>query len=220
MIDDGALHGAFRELLRHFHRTGHNEWIRLTRSEQQVYTRKIREALGCGLIKETELSPALGQLKGGFEDKLIFLRCNKHGLSLLDIEWDFSGRNSTCQLKLWILYETNAPAEKWKCIGYRFEPPHKRGEDHNYWHVQLTLKSGKDDERLVPTAHLGGISDSWPAFPVAAWNPLSLVACAWHSVRGYRERATLKRVVRESGYRNVQDVDIFAVGDCMQAWGR
>lgn len=204
--DFSAMYQAFRSVLLTFYKTAHTAWD-VTPQDKA----KIKSCLAHSLApNESYLFSKLAAPKGDLSDALVPLSYQRDRGCLIYAEWDFSGANAPrAQISILILPSLRKSEEK-RFLGYRFDSPHDHpgnsGDRHKYWHAQPIRLLGELKKEIPAAEGLEWMPDDVPAFPIAAWSPLSLLAAAIYSVLGAEAQKKIKDAVKMAGYKDVNEV--------------
>lgn len=204
--DISAMHQAFRSVLLTLYKTAHADW-KVTPQDKAKIKSCLRHSLA---PDESYLSNKLAASKGDLSDALVPLSIYKDRGCLIYAEWDFTGANAArAQISILILPSLRKSGEK-RFLGYRFDSPHEcpgnSGDRHKYWHAQPIRLLGELKTEIPAAEGLEWMPDDIPAFPIAAWSPLSLLAAAIYSVLGAEAQKEIKQAVTMAGYKDVNEV--------------
>lgn len=149
-------------------------------------------------------------MKGDLSDALVPVFYRKDIGCLVYAEWDFTGANTPrAQISILMLPAFRKSSTP-RFLGYRFDSPHDHpgdsGDRHKYWHAQPIRLLGESKGEIPAAEGLEWMPDDMPAFPIAAWSPLSLLAAAIYSVLGAQAQKEIKQAVKEAGYMDVNEV--------------
>jgi len=182
--DISAMHQAFGRVLLTLYKSAQADWNITARDKAW-----IKSCLTHSLApNDSYLSGKLASLNGSLSNALVPVSYHKDRGCLIYAEWDFSGTNvPRAQISVLIL-PSFRKSQEMRFIGYRFDSPHDHpgnSEDrHKYWHAQPIRLLGESKATIPAAQRLEWMPDDVPAFPIAAWTPLSLLAAAIYSVLG------------------------------------
>jgi hypothetical protein len=200
------MHQAFRSVLLTFYKSAKDGWS-ITAGDKA----KIKSCLAHSLApNDSLLSSRLAAQKGDLSDALVPISYHKDRGCLIYAEWDFSGDQvPRAQISVLMLPSLRRSKDK-RFIGYRFDSPHDHpgnsGDRHRYWHAQPIRSLGELKGRIPAAEGLEWMPDDVPAFPIAAWTPVSLLAAAIYSVLGAEAQQTIKSAAQKAGYNDVKEV--------------
>lgn len=119
-------------------------------------------------------------------------------LSMLSVDWNFEQDPDVVRFQVATFIVGGQTDPESQAYGYRFETPHRRSDDHNYFHAQPIARFERASNGALnlprrPT----WVPTAVPTFPLDAADTLGLFACVLLSVYG-------RRVAREHIHRAVK----------------
>lgn len=191
---------AINDLLTHAYREG-ADWIRNVQPEHPHLSNLLPNFPRFPNRDDMQAKlPRTLDGRGSFGSQYIYVAAptkHKKAVFFISIAWNFV-EIPTLSLYLHMFRSANIQGQELGFVGYRFESP--SDGNHNYWHAQPIIKSGRNREIEIPES-IPWLFTDIPAFPLSVKDLPGLCCAALLSIYGVSRMRTLAATIENNRVR-------------------